>query len=56
MQTEELPQLRTHPVTFEVDAVDHEGKPVAGTDFEIDVKGPETVRPQVVRCVAGAVY
>jgi len=48
-KAEELPQIRTHPVTFEVDAVDHEGKPVAGTDFQVDVKGPEQVRPQLAR-------
>jgi len=48
-KTEELPQVRTHPVTFEVDAVDHEGKPVQGVDFQVDVKGPETVRPQLAR-------
>ena len=41
--------MRTHPVTFEVDAVDHEGKAVNGLDFEVDVKGPETVRPQLAR-------
>jgi len=37
----DIPEAHTFPVTFEVDAVDADGKPIEGNDFEFEVKGPE---------------
>jgi len=33
-----------HPVRFEVDAKDHEGKDISNTQLEINISGPEEVR------------